>query len=67
VLYLALIELIGRDAHPGLIWFGLLVILFGGAVIENAIRLDGMTDHAQTPPARRSAFEETSFTPGLPA
>ncbi len=68
MLYLALIEVFGRDTHPGLIWFGLLVIVFGGAVVENAIRLDGMTEHATTPQrSGRSAVETTTVRPGLPA
>jgi hypothetical protein len=50
LLFLAVIDLSGLAVHPELIWFGLLVIVFGGAVVENAIRFDSMTDHG--PPAR---------------
>lgn len=67
VLYLALMDVIGLDGHPELTLFGLLVIVFGGAVVENAIRLDGMTDQHTPDRSPRRVTVEPSATPGLPA
>jgi hypothetical protein len=53
VLFVALVEAFRWDSQPDLILFGVLLIVFVGALIENAIRFDSMTDAGS--PARSSA------------
>ena len=70
LLYLALSEVFGWTAHPDLVWLGILVIVFGGAVVENAIRFDGLGDR-QIESDRKTVGQVSNdgpaFGSGLPA
>ena len=64
LLYLALIEMFQWDSNQEIVWFGLLAIVFIGAVCENAIRFGAMDDA----PAGRTDLPGDAtgqFTPGV--
>ena len=68
VLYLALMEIFHWDTQAELFWFGLLVIVFAGAVIENAIRFDAITEQdASGQPKGAGSDAGPTFNAGLPA
>ena len=63
MLYVAIIETFRANVHPDLIWSGLLFIVFCGALIENVIRFDALT---QQDSPDRSADAASSQGPVFP-